>query len=167
MSEEIFGPIMPLYSYDNLKDVIEEVNDRDKPLVVYMFSESSSNLKLVKENTSSGAFVVNDILMQMTNPHLPFGGVGKSGHGRYHGKSGFEAFSNKKSICYTKALNPYPLSARFPPYTQKDKDLLQKLLKSGSITYQQIGRGALILLLLLVIGLVVGLAVVPAIKNAQ
>ena len=89
---------MPLYSYTNLDEVIKEINDRPKPLVVYLFSENSSNVKKVQDSTYSGAYVVNETLMQMMNPHLPFGGVGMSGSGRYHGKSGFLAFSNPKSI---------------------------------------------------------------------
>lgn len=117
MSEEIFGPIMPLFQYTNLDEVIEEINSRPKPLAVYLFSENSEHVKKVKHSTYSGAFVVNQTLMQMANPHLPFGGVGMSGSGRYHGISGFLAFSNAKSICVTKAVNPYPMRNRFPPYT--------------------------------------------------
>lgn len=163
MSEEIFGPIMPLFSYDNLDELIEEINDRPKPLVVYVFSESAKVINDVLTKTSSGGFVVNETIMQMANNHLPFGGVGQSGYGRYHGKSGFDAFSNFKSIVRTSAVNPYPLSCRFPPYTEKNKKILLKLLSSGSITYQQIGRTLLVLVLLIVFGLIIGLVIVPAI----
>jgi aldehyde dehydrogenase (NAD+) len=79
--------------------VISEIQSRPKPLVVYAFSENSKNIKLIKEKTRSGSFVVNDAVVHLLNCHLPFGGVGASGYGRYHGKSGFLAFSNPKSVC--------------------------------------------------------------------
>ena len=161
MQEEIFGPIMPIYSYTNLDSVIEEIIDRPKPLVVYIFSENKANIKKVKNKTYSGTFVVNDTILQLANNHLPFGGVGMSGSGRYHGESGFINFSNAKSICEIAAFNPYPLSCRFPPYTDKSKKTMLGLLGSAGLTYSQIGRYLLILLLLVVIGLVVGLVVVP------
>ena len=90
---------MPIYSYTNLDTVIEEIVDRPKPLVVYVFSESKSNIKKIKNSTYSGSFVVNDVVVHLANNHLPFGGVGMSGSGRYHGESGFINFSNAKSIC--------------------------------------------------------------------
>lgn len=77
---------------------------------------------------------MNETVMQMANFHLPFGGVGMSGMGRYHGKAGFEVFSNPKSICVSKAVNPYPMVCRFPPYTEKSKKLMLKMVKVGSIT---------------------------------
>ena len=122
-------------------------------MVVYVFSENSRNIEQVKEQTYSGAFVVNEVLMQLANNHLPFGGVGQSGYGRYHGKAGFDAFSNLKSIVTSKAVNPYPLSCRFPPYTEKNKKILLKLLGSGSITYHQIAKGTAAFVFLLVLAI--------------
>lgn len=135
-----------------------EVNEKAKPLVVYLFSESSDNIKYVNENTNSGAFTVNDSVVQMLNADLPFGGVGGSGYGRFHGESGFIAFSNPKSITKTKALNSFPLSQRFPPYTESKKATMTKLLKVGSITYSQIFKWILIILIL--VGIAVTLGVV-------
>lgn len=76
MKEEIFGPILPLNSYSNLKELVEEIRNKPKPLIVYVFSESNANIEFVKANTFSGSFVVNDAVIQMLNCHLPFGGVG-------------------------------------------------------------------------------------------
>lgn len=88
-----------------------------------------------------------------------------SGSGRYHGKAGFEVFSNPKSICVSKAFNPYPLVCRFPPYTDKSKKLMLKLVKSGGITRQQLTKGIVLVVLLIIIGLVVGLVIVPNVTN--
>lgn len=141
MKEEIFGPILPLHIYKNLNDVIEDINSRPKPLVVYHFSENEKNVNKVKGGTSSGAFVLNDAVVQLLNCHLPFGGVGASGSGRYHGYAGFQNFSNARSICRTKAFNGLVLKNRFPPYTDSSKKLMTFLLKIGGTTYSSLGKG--------------------------
>ena len=74
-----------MYSYSNLNTLVEEIRRKPKPLIVYLFSENNKNIDLVKNNTYSGSFVLNDVVVQMLNCHLPFGGVGDSGYGRYHG----------------------------------------------------------------------------------
>lgn len=132
---------MPLKIYDNDQGLLNEINSREKALVVYLFSEDAKKNSYFKDNTSSGAFVINDTIVQMLNCHLPFGGVGKSGYGRYHGYTGFAAFSNPRSICKTMAINSYPLSNRFPPYTDSKKRMMTFLLKVGGITYQTLGKG--------------------------
>jgi aldehyde dehydrogenase (NAD+) len=140
MKEEIFGPILPIIPYHDINNVINEIKERSKPLAVYLFSENKKNIKEVKERTSSGAFVVNDSVVQILNCHLPFGGVGMSGSGRYHGKAGFTAFSNPKIICQTAAFNMYPLSTRFAPYTESKKRMMTFLLKIGGVTYHQLAK---------------------------
>ena len=97
-------------------------------------------MEKVKSSTSSGAYVTNDAVVHLLNCHLPFGGVGLSGSGRYHGIAGFYNFSNPKSICKTKAINAYPLSNRFAPYTDSKKRTMSFLLKTGGITYQGLGE---------------------------
>nr|VVW87845.1 unnamed protein product [Nymphaea colorata] len=149
MQDEIFGPILPIFYYSDLKELIKEINSRPKPLVVYQFSESKANTSLVRSQTSSGAYVVNDTILQMTNLSLPFGGVGASGYGRYHGKDGFLAFTNPKSIALISSMDSYPINQRYPPYNDSKKSTMTTLLKFGFITYGQLGRGLLAILLVI------------------
>lgn len=151
---------MPVFTYTNLDNVIEEINNRDKPLAIYHFSEDSKKVDQVQHSTSSGAYVLNDAVTQMLNLHLPFGGVGKSGYGRFHGSTGLKAFSNPKSICKTKAINSFPLSVRFPPYSERSQKILTTLMVSGNITYGQLFRGFM-LLILLIAGIVCASVFIP------
>jgi hypothetical protein len=96
----------------------------------------------------------------MLNADLPFGGVGGSGNGRFHGESGFIAFSNCKSICRTQAKNSFPLNQRFPPYTDSKKNIMLQLLKFGNITYSQIGKTLLIVFILIAV-IVLGSIFIP------
>ena len=92
MKEEIFGPILPVFTYKNIQEAIDFIHRIDKPLAVYYFGRNSSsnpNMRRLKEETSSGAFLVNDIAIHFLNADTPFGGVGGSGYGRCHGKEGF------------------------------------------------------------------------------
>ena len=99
--------------------------------------------------TSSGAFVVNDSVVHMLNSEMPFGGVGRSGYGRWRGKAGFQHLSNRKSICETSPIDMYPLSVRFPPYTPHKQSVFTLLLNYGSLTYGQIGKRLLFVLLMM------------------
>lgn len=95
---------------------------------------------------------MNDAVVQALSMELPFGGVGKSGSGRWSGQSGFISFSNPKSIFKSSAINPYPLNVRFPPYTPHKQNMFNLLMKFGDVTYGQIGRIFVWILLLGAIG---------------
>lgn len=98
MEEEIFGPILPILTYNQLEEAIKVVKELPKPLACYMFSNNNKEVKQVTENLSFGGATINEGIMHLTNSHLPFGGVGESGFGSYHGEAGFKAFSHYKSI---------------------------------------------------------------------
>jgi aldehyde dehydrogenase (NAD+) len=124
LQEEIFGPILPVVEYSELSEAIAYINARPKPLALYFFSTDKSQQKQVLESTSSGGVSLNHTMMHSTVPELPFGGVGNSGMGAYHGKAGFDTFSHAKSVLQKPFwLDPSPI---FPPY--KDKIKWLKLL---------------------------------------
>lgn len=118
MQEEIFGPILPILTIDSLEKGIEFVNRHEKPLALYVFSDESSVVKTVLENTSSGGFCSNDGIVHMTLPTMPFGGVGASGWGSYHGRWGFEAFSHRRACMLRGWALERLNSLRYPPYTE-------------------------------------------------
>ncbi len=127
LKKEIFGPILPIIRYKNINDEIEWQKSMEKPLATYVFSENIKNAEKVMNRLSFGGGCINDTLLHVSNPDLPFGGVGNSGMGRYHGKTGFDTFSNKKSIMIT---NPgIEMSFIYPPYTNTKKILVRQLLK--------------------------------------
>ncbi|CAM4293654.1 aldehyde dehydrogenase [Gillisia limnaea] len=97
MQQEIFGPILPVITYTNLKEAISFINSGEKPLALYYFGKSKPAEEVIRK-TSSGGVCINDTLMHIANHHLPFGGVGNSGFGRYHGKESFLAFSNQRAV---------------------------------------------------------------------
>jgi len=116
MEEEIFGPILPVVGYDNIDEVLDYVNSKPKPLALYVFSNSRATIDRVLNETSSGGVVVNDTVMHFTNPGLPFGGVGNSGMGSYHGRWGFDAFSHRKPVLEKATWGDAP--QRYPPYSE-------------------------------------------------
>jgi len=116
MQEEIFGPIIPILTYETREEAVKFVTSRDKPLASYVFTNDKKFSDYVLDHISAGAAGVNEVIMQGSISSLPFGGVGPSGMGRYYGKEGFDNFSNKKSILI-KPLSTDP-SLRFPPYTE-------------------------------------------------
>jgi aldehyde dehydrogenase (NAD+) len=117
MQEEIFGPLLPVLPFRTLADAIAQVNAQPKPLALYLFSKSKKNQAAVLAQTSSGTACINETVSHLGNPHLPFGGVGSSGQGSYHGKASFEAFSHQKSVL-RKPFRP-DLPLRYPPYSQE------------------------------------------------
>ena len=119
MKEEIFGPILPIITYDNFDEVLEIIQSKSKPLSLYLFSEDENMTHRVLEELSFGGGAINDTLMHLANPNLPFGGVGSSGIGQYHGKYSFDTFNHMKS--YTFKSTRLESSLFFPPYKGKFK----------------------------------------------
>jgi coniferyl-aldehyde dehydrogenase len=114
MREEIFGPLLPVVSYRDLDDAIRYVNERPRPLALYCFDNDASRVNKVLKETVSGGVTVNDTILHIAQDSLPFGGVGPSGMGHYHGKEGFETFSKKKAVFYQARFNGIGLLK--PPY---------------------------------------------------
>jgi aldehyde dehydrogenase (NAD+) len=114
MQEEIFGPIMPIIEYSDISDAIKKINQKPKPLSLYLFSDDKNIQHQVLTETRSGGVCINDIMKQITSEYLPFGGVGDSGMGQYHGKSGFETFTHSKSVIIRSFR--FDLKMLYPPY---------------------------------------------------
>ncbi len=125
MAEEIFGPILPLLPYRDLSEVIEKINDRGRPLALYFFSENTKNQERIINSIPFGGGCINDTIMHLSSPYLPFGGIGDSGMGRYHGKYTFDTFTHYKSIL-KKSLR-FDQQWRYPPY-KINFDLLKWLI---------------------------------------
>jgi len=126
MQNEIFGPILPIISYQTEDDLDIIISKYEKPLSLYIFSENKSFAKRIVQNYSFGGGCINDTLIHFTNKRLPFGGVGHSGIGAYHGKFSFAVFSHHKSV--VKKGNWLDLPTRYAPYNGKLK-VLKNLLK--------------------------------------
>ena len=112
MEDEIFGPILPILDYSNLTEVIKEIHNYTKPLALYLFTENSVVSKKILKHISFGGGCINDTIYHLASPYLPFGGVGNSGMGAYHGKGSFDTFSHKKSIL--KQTTFFDLPLRYP-----------------------------------------------------
>ena len=126
MADEIFGPILPVLTYEHgLAEAIEFVNGRDKPLALYVFTSDPGEADRVIAGTTAGGVTVNHTLMHVAVPGLPFGGVGPSGMGAYHGKAGFDTFSHAKPVL-RRTFRPDPRLA-YPPYTALKQRVLKRL----------------------------------------
>jgi coniferyl-aldehyde dehydrogenase len=133
MNEEIFGPILPIIGYDELTEAIAFINSKPHPLAMYWFGSDRAQFNLLMENTQAGGVTMNDTLLHFSNPYLPFGGVGASGMGNYHGKFGFETFSHQKPIFSMKGFLGFRslggTKLAHPPYGKKVANLLKLLGK--------------------------------------
>src|SRR6476659_1907303 len=126
MTDEIFGPILPIMTVQSLDDAIRFVDSRPKPLAAYLFTKTKSIRERVIKEVPAGGMVINHLLFHFATNKLPFGGVGPSGMGAYHGRFGFEEFSHKKAVM-TKQTRPDAMSFMYPPYTKTAKKLARKL----------------------------------------
>lgn len=126
LQEEIFGPILPLVEYSNLDDAIEIVRSKSRPLALYIFCRSKKIQQKIIMNTQSGTGGINETVVHFVNTYLPFGGVGKSGMGRYHGKYSYQTFSFKRS--FLNKANWIDIPLRYPPYGKK-MWLIKKLIR--------------------------------------
>ena len=120
MQEEIFGPVLPVKTYKNVSETVDYINSKDRPLGLYYFGEDAKEKDFVLDNTTSGGVTVNDVISHITMEDLPFGGVGPSGMGSYHGYDGFKEFSHAKSVYKQSWLNLNKLAGLVPPYKKKE-----------------------------------------------
>ncbi|XP_048215698.1 aldehyde dehydrogenase family 3 member B2 isoform X2 [Perognathus longimembris pacificus] len=134
MQEEIFGPILPLLTVRSLDEAIDFINQREKPLALYAFSNSSQVVRQVLERTSSGSFGGNEGFIYLTLPSLPLGGVGNSGMGRYHGKFSFDTFSHQRACLLSHPGLEKVNDIRYPPYSPWNQQLISWALGSQSCT---------------------------------
>ena len=126
MQDEIFGPILPVLTFKNFNEALLTISEKDKPLAAYLFTKNSEEKEQFKSKISFGGGCINDVVMHLSNDHLPFGGVGNSGIGNYHGKFGFETFSHQKSVLERVTWGEPDI--KYPPYTEKKLNWIKKLL---------------------------------------
>ena len=124
MQEEIFGPVLPVKTYKDVNEPVNYINSKDRPLGLYYFGEDNTEKEFVLENTTSGGVTVNDVISHIQMEDLPFGGVGPSGMGSYHGYDGFKEFSHAKAVYKQSKLNLMKLAGLVPPYKKKRIKLL-------------------------------------------
>lgn len=126
MEEEIFGPVLPVLVFDDFLETVAQLKKLPKPLALYYFGHNKGKQKLILKDLSFGGATINDVVMHISNPNLPFGGVGNSGMGNYHGKKGFETFSHHKSIM--KRADWIDLPLKYPPYSTGKLNVIKKVL---------------------------------------
>ena len=129
MREEIFGPVMPIKSYESLDETLDYVNSHDRPLGLYYFGTDQQETQQVLNQTTSGGVTLNDVVMHVAQEDLPFGGVGPSGMGAYHGEDGFRTFSHAKAVFKQATFNPAEKLGLRPPYGDKLMGLLKTQIK--------------------------------------
>lgn len=126
MQEEIFGPILPVLTFSNFNEALLKIAEKEKPLAAYLFTKNSEEKENFTSKISFGGGCINDVMMHLSNENLPFGGVGNSGIGNYHGKFGFSAFSHQKAVLERATWGEPNL--KYPPYTEKKLNWIKKLL---------------------------------------
>ena len=124
MQEEIFGPILPVMTYGRLDECIRFIRSREKPLALYLFTRNPADERRILDTCSFGGGCINDTIIHLATPHLPFGGVGSSGMGCYHGRQSFETFSHNRAIVDKATWIDLPM--RYMPY-KKINDLLIRM----------------------------------------
>lgn len=127
MQQEIFGPILPMIGFDNINEVTAFINDRPKPLALYLFTQSARTERMVLDSCSFGGGCINDTIIHLASPHLPFGGVGQSGMGSYHGKKSFDTFTHERSVLKKSTLIDLPM--RYMPYSKNKLKLIKLFMK--------------------------------------
>ena len=127
MKEELFGPLLPIITYEKLDDAILYINQNEKPLALYIFTENKNVENEVLNRTQSGGVSINDTISHIINPELPFGGIGSSGMGCYHGKYSFDTFSHERSII--KKSTKINITLAYPPFNKNKLKYVKKFLK--------------------------------------
>lgn len=129
MEEELFGPLLPIRTYNNFEETISYINSKPRPLAAYYFGDDKQEEEALISRTTSGGVCINDVVMQVAQEDLPFGGVGPSGMGAYHGLKGFQTFSHAKSIYRQASLNIAKLGGMLPPYGKATESTIKMQLK--------------------------------------
>ena len=127
MTEEIFGPLLPIKSYDKIDEAIDYVNDRERPLAIYYFGNDNAEQERVLSRTTSGGVTINDVIMHVSMEDLPFGGVGHSGMGSYHGREGFQTFSHARAVLKQSRIDVGAMMR--PPYGDKIRNMVKRQIK--------------------------------------
>ncbi|KAM3293703.1 hypothetical protein ACQJBY_036940 [Aegilops geniculata] len=129
MTGEIFGPMLPIITVEKIEESIAHINAGAKPLAAYLFTKDKKLQQDFVSNVSAGGMLINDVALHLTNPHLPFGGVGDSGTGSYHGKFSFDCFTHRKAVLIRGFGGE--ANARYPPYTAEKQRILRGLIKGS------------------------------------
>jgi aldehyde dehydrogenase (NAD+) len=126
--EEIFGPILPMRTYRTLMEAVDFINERPRPLALYLFSRSADHRRYLLQHAPSGGAAINDTVVHLMHPELPFGGLGNSGMGRCHGRYGFDTFSNLKGVLQQR-VGPTTVKLLYPPYTPKVRRMIALVMR--------------------------------------
>ena len=127
MQEEIFGPLLPVLEFESIEEITEKINSMDSPLALYIFASDKKRIKYVTSHIQYGGGCINDTIVHLATTEMPFGGVGASGMGAYHGKFGFDTFTHYKSIMDKKTFLDLPM--RYQPYNKLYDKLIKMFLK--------------------------------------